>query len=61
MCGSKPKIKYTPPVTPAAPAATLGETQQPTLDNEGTPKKKRSAGKRSLMIKPQSFGVGVNI
>lgn len=62
MCNSKPKVTYTEPVTPAAPAATLGEVQQQaTLDNEGTKKKKRSAGKKSLMIKPQSSGMGVNI
>lgn len=62
MCNSRPKVEYTEPVIPAAPAAPTGEVQQQAaLDSEGTQKKKRSAGKKSLMIKPQSSGMGVNI
>lgn len=65
MCNSKPKVEYTEPVIPAAPAAPAAPTgevqQQAALDSEGTQKKKRSAGKKSLMIKPQSTGMGVNI
>lgn len=59
MCGRKPKV-YTPPPA-AAPVSAPVEQQLTSMEAEGT-KKKKTKGKKSLMIgTPAAKGTGVNI
>ena len=59
MCSRKPKV-YTPPPA-AAPVSAPVEQQLTSMEAEGT-KKKKTKGKKSLMIvTPSAKGTGVNI
>ena len=59
MCSRKPKV-YTPPPA-AAPVSAPVEQQLTSVEAEGTNKKK-TKGKKSLMIgTPAAKGTGVNI
>lgn len=59
MCSKKPKV-YTPPPA-AAPVSAPVEQQLTSMEAEGT-KKKKTKGKKSLMIGiPAAKGTGVNI
>ena len=59
MCSRKPKV-YTPPPT-AAPVSAPVEQQLTSMEAEST-KKKKTKGKKSLMIgTPAAKGTGVNI
>lgn len=59
MCSRKPKV-YTPPPA-AAPVSAPVEQQLNSTEAEGT-KKKKTKGKKSLMIgTPAAKGTGVNV
>lgn len=59
MCNKKPKVYTTPPA--AAPVSAPVEQQLTSVEAEDT-KKKKSKGKRSLMIGiPATKGTGINI
>ena len=59
MCSRKPKVYTVPPA--AAPVSAPVEQQLTSVEAEGT-KKKKTKGKKSLMIgTPAAKGTGVNI
>ena len=57
MCGKKPKVQA---ATPAAPASAPIEQQLTSIDTEGT-KRKKTKGKKSLVVGTAAKGTGVNI
>ena len=59
MCSKNPKVNTPPPA--AAPVSAPVEQQLTSMEAEGT-KKKKTKGKKSLMIgTPAAKGTGVNI
>lgn len=57
MCGKKPKVQA---ATPAAPVSAPLEQQLTSIDTEGT-KRKKTKGKKSLVVGTAAKGTGVNI
>lgn len=58
MCGKKPKVQAATPA--AAPVSSPIEQQLTSVDTEGT-KRKKTKGKKSLVVGNAAKGTGVNI
>ena len=60
MCSSKPKVTEVAPAAAAAPVSAPVETTMNNIESEGTQRKKKAKGKKSLVVNAGS-GTGVNI
>ena len=58
MCSKKPKVEAAPPA--ATPVSAPVEQQLTNVDTTGT-KRKKTKGKKSLMVGAAAKGTGVNI